>query len=67
MNKIDKIKDLISDKGVTKAKVAEHCKVNYYDFSRFLGGKPNQIKDSNVDKIIYYLEQVNTNDISLPE
>lgn len=60
-----KIKQLLDSKGVTLKKVASMCKVNYYDLSRQLGGKPNQVSQKKLDVVIKYLEQVNTNDIQL--
>lgn len=67
MDKIEKIKKLIADKGVTKAKVAEKCGLYYTTLSKILSRKIDYVSEKRLDMIIQYLEQVNTNDISLPE
>lgn len=64
MDKIAKIKYLITDKGVTRQKVAEKCKVSYSALSKDLAGQDiRRLSDDKLDLIIKYLEAVNTNDV----
>lgn len=66
MTKIEKIKQLIADKGVTRPKVAERCGVSYSALAKELSGQERAyLSDDKLDRIIAYLEHVNTNDISL--
>lgn len=66
MTKIEQIKHLIADKGITRQKIAQMCKISYSALSKDLAGQDiKRISDDKLDKIIYYLEQVNTNDINL--
>lgn len=67
MDKIEKIKELITEKGVTKAKVAEKCGLYYTTLSKILSRKIDYVSEKRLDMIIEYLEKVNTNDISLHE
>lgn len=67
MDKIEIIKKLIADKGVTKQKVAERCGIDNTTLSKILNNKIKYVAESRLDLIIAYLEQVNTNEISLPE
>lgn len=68
MTKIEKIQALIKDKGITRQKIAEKCKVSYSALSKDLTGQDTRrLSDDKLDKIIKYLELVNTNEISLPE
>lgn len=62
-SKINLIKSLIAEKGVTKSKVAERCGINYHDFSRALGGREKQVREDKLDVVMEYLERVNTNDL----
>lgn len=62
--KIELIKSLVADKGVTKAKVCERCGIHISTLSKFLNGHPvTQLRPDKVDRIIAYLEAVNTNDV----
>lgn len=63
MTKIEQIKQLISDKGVTKAKVAERCGIDNTTLSKILSGKINYVAESRLDRILTYLEAVNTNEV----
>lgn len=63
MSKIDRIKALIQEKGVTKAKVAERCGISPGTLSKILSKKIDYVAESRLDLIIRYLEAVNTNDI----
>lgn len=66
MDKISKIKSLITEKGITRQKVAEKCKVSYSALSKDLAGQDvKRLSDEKLDLIIRYLEDVNTNDIEL--
>lgn len=63
MTKIDTIKSLIADKGVTKAKVAERCGINNATLSKIINGKIDYVADARIDRIMNYLEAVNTNEV----
>lgn len=66
MDKISKIKSLITNKGITRQKVAEKCNVSYSALSKDLAGQDvKRLSDDKLDLIICYLEAVNTNDIEL--
>lgn len=61
-DKIQLIKSLIAEKGITKAKVSERCDLNPSTLSKILSGKIDYVADSTLDRIIYFLEMINTND-----
>jgi len=62
MDNVERIKDLIASKGITKAKVAERCGIHISTLSKFVNGHPvTQLKPDKIKKIITYLEKVNTN------
>jgi len=66
ISKITHIRELIADKGVTKAKVAERCGLHVSTLSKLLNGHPvTQVKPGKVDQIIAFLEAVNTNEIEV--
>lgn len=67
MDKLDKIKSIIAEKGITKAKVAEKCGINAATLSKILSKKIDYVAEKRIDLIIEYLEAVNTNDIVLTE
>jgi|SRR5690606_2356458 len=61
---IEKIKNLIIHKGITQAKVAERCNIHTSTLNKWLNGKGNnQLHMSKIERIIQYLEAVNTNDV----
>lgn len=61
---IDRINALINDKGVTKSKVAERCGIHPSTLSKLLNGHPvTQLRPEKVQRLLEYLERVNTNDI----
>lgn len=61
--KIKKIVSLIASKGVTKAKVAERCGINAATLSKIISGKIKYAADSRIDRIVDYLESINTNEV----
>lgn len=63
MNKIDKINTLIADKGIMKSKVAERSGISAFTLSKILNRKIDYVADSTLDRIITYLEAVNTNEV----
>lgn len=63
MDKIANIRQLIASKGVTKAKVAERCGIHISTLSKLLAGKGEQLRPDRIDRIVKYLEAVNTNEV----
>lgn len=63
MDKIAHIRQLIASKGVTKAKVAERCGIHISTLSKLLAGKDEQLRPERIDRIVEYLEAVNTNEV----
>lgn len=63
MDKINHIRALIASKGITKAKVSERCGIAPSTLSKYLSGKESMLSEATVDRIVTYLEAVNTNDV----
>lgn len=63
MDKIAHIRALITSKGVTKAKVCERCGIHISTLSKLLSGKGEQLRPERIDRIVEYLEAVNTNEV----
>lgn len=61
-DKIQLIKSLIAEKGITKAKVAERCDLNPSTLSKILSGTIDYVAESTLARIINFLEMINTND-----
>lgn len=61
--KIERIKPLVAEKGVTKAKVAERCGINNATLSKIINGKIDYVADARLDRILSYLEAINTNEV----
>lgn len=61
--KITRIRSLIAAKGITKAKVAERCGITQGTLSKVLAGHADRLRPERVDRIVEYLEAVNTNDV----
>lgn len=62
-DKIKHIRTLIAAKGITKAKVSERCGIHISTLSKLLAGKGEQLRPERIDRIVEYLESVNTNDV----
>lgn len=63
IDKINKIKSLITDKGIMKSKVAERSNISAFTLSKILNRKIDYVADATLDRIITYLEAVNTNEV----
>lgn len=61
--RIEKIKILIAAKGITKAKVAERCGINNATLSKIINGKIDYVSDARINRILSYLEAINTNEV----
>lgn len=63
ISKIEHIKSLIASKGITKAKVAERTGITPSTLSKVLAGETDRLRGSKIDRIVEYLEAVNTNEV----
>ncbi len=60
MNKIETIKELIEEKGITKYKVAKETGISYSTLSKYLTGQESQLRHDKSDILIKYLTNINT-------
>lgn len=61
MDRIELIKSLIAEKGITKAKVAERCGIDQTTLSKILSKKIDYVAEKRLERIIQYLKALNTN------
>lgn len=63
MDRIELIKSLIAEKGITKAKVAERCGIDQSTLSKILSKKIDYVAEKRLERIVQYLKAVNTNEV----
>lgn len=63
MDRIELIKSLIAEKGITKAKVAERSGIDQSTLSKILSKKIDYVAEKRLERIVQYLKAVNTNEV----